>query len=88
MALSPAQKQRRYRQRHLGLDGAKERMQCFLSVHTKAQLTRLARYHGYSVTNLIETLAADAERALLDDLPAAQINVYLDGRLQRNQTDA
>ena len=68
MALSQAEKQRRYRERHLGVDGAKERLQCVISVRAKAQLERLARSQGYSVTKMIETLAGDAERAVLDRL--------------------
>jgi hypothetical protein len=80
--MTPAEKQRRYRQRHLGVDGHKERLQCMVSARTKAQLTRLANYHGYSVTALIETLAAQAERALVDTLPQPDISPYLDGRLQ------
>ena len=86
MAMTQAEKQRRYRQRHLGLDGEKDRLQCMVSVQAKAQLTRLAQYHGYSVTELIETLAADAERALVDTLPQSDIGAYLDGRLQCNRT--
>ena len=86
MAMTPAEKQRRYRDRHLSIDGQKERLQCMISVPTKAKLTRLAHYHGYSVTALIETLVADAERALLDTLHAAHIGPYLDGRLQCNRS--
>jgi hypothetical protein len=86
MAMTPAEKQRRYRHRHLGVDGQKQRLQCMVSVHAKAQLTRLAHYHGYSITALIETLAAQAERALVDTLPHPDIGPYLDGSLQCNRT--
>jgi len=87
MAMTPAEKQRRYRQRHLGVNGQKERLQCMVSAHAKAQLTRLAHYHGYSVTRLIETFAAQAERALVDMLPHPDIGPYLDGRLQCNRAE-
>ncbi len=80
MALTAAEKQQRYRERHLGVDGGKERVQLFISVHAKAQLGRLARHHGYTVTRLIEVLAAEAERALLAKLPARRQTVYLDGK--------
>jgi hypothetical protein len=84
MALSEAEKQRRYRERHLGVDGTKQRIQCFLSVHAKAQLDRLASYHGYTVTRIIEDLAAHAERAVLGRLPPKEESAYLDGKLQRH----
>jgi len=84
MALSEAEKQRRYRERHLSWDGDKQRIQCYLSVHAKAQLDRLASYHGYTVTRIIEDLAADAERAVLERLPRKEESAYLDGRLQRH----
>jgi hypothetical protein len=78
MALTAAEKQQRYRERHLGIDGAKLRIQLFVNVHSKAQLRRLARHYGYTVTKVIEQLAADAERALLDTLPRRQHTAYLE----------
>jgi hypothetical protein len=80
MALTSAEKQQRYRERHLGVHGAKQRIQFFVSVQAKAQLGRLARHYGYTVTNMIEKLAADAERALLNRLPSRQHTAYLDRR--------
>lgn len=62
MALTNAEKQARYRQRHLGRHGEKARVQLFLSAGAKAQLGRLARRKDYTVTALIEELAASAER--------------------------
>jgi hypothetical protein len=79
MALTPAEKQQRYRERHLGVNGGKQRIQFFVSVHAKAQLERLALHYGYTVTNMIEKLAADAERVLLNRLPSQKQTVYLDG---------
>jgi hypothetical protein len=83
MPLTAAEKQQRYRERHLGVHGAKDRIQLFISVQAKAQLGRLARHHGYTVTKVVETLAIDAERAILDQLPAKQQGVYLDGKTPR-----
>jgi hypothetical protein len=83
MALTTAEKQQRYRERHLGINGGKQRIQFFVSVHAKAQLDRLALHNGYTVTNVIEKLAADAERALLNRLPPQKRTVYLDGCRQR-----
>jgi hypothetical protein len=86
MALTAAEKQRRYRARHLGVDGAKERMQFLVNAAAKAQLVRLADYHGYTMTTLIETLIAEAERALIDKLPYPDIGRYLDRQLQSNRS--
>ncbi|HLK80546.1 MAG TPA: hypothetical protein VKT99_03490 [Xanthobacteraceae bacterium] len=86
MALTSAEKQRRYRGRHLGVHGSKERIQLFVSVQTKAQLGRLARHYGYTITKLIEDLVKDAERAILDRLPIRQHSTYLDRHPQRMST--
>jgi hypothetical protein len=88
MALTAAEKQQRYRERHLGVHGTKERIQLFISVQAKAQLGRLARHLGYTVTKVIETLAVNAESAILDQLPARQHRAYLDGKIQRTADDA
>ncbi len=81
MALTSAEKQQRYRERHLGLHGTKERIQLFISVQAKAQLGRLARHRDYTVTTMIEDLVAAAEQALLDRLPRRQHVAYLDSHL-------
>jgi hypothetical protein len=83
MALTAAEKQQRYRERHLGVNGGKQRIQFFVSVQAKAQLERLALHYGYTVTKVIEKLAADAERAILNRLPPQKYSVYLDGHRQR-----
>jgi hypothetical protein len=79
MALSSAQKQRRYRERHLGKDGEKVRLQAFISFQTEARLQRLARHHGYSITALIEKIADDADNAVLAGLPEDAVRDYLEG---------
>jgi hypothetical protein len=83
MALTTAEKQQRYRERHLGVKGGKQRIQFFVSVQAKAQLERLALHYGYTITRVIEKLTADAERALLNRLPPQKHTVYLDGRRRR-----
>jgi hypothetical protein len=88
MALTSAEKQRRYRERHLGVRGTKERIQLFISVHARAQLGRLACHYGYTVTKAIEDLAANAERALLTRLPPRQRTAYLDGHHQHGRQSA
>jgi hypothetical protein len=72
MALTSAEKQQRYRERHLGLHGTKERIQLFISIQARAQLGRLAGHYSYTVIKMIEDLAADAERSLLNGLPPRQ----------------
>jgi hypothetical protein len=62
MTLTNAEKQARYRERHLGIDGEKTRVQLFLSVEAKAQLERVTRHNGYTVTALIEGLTAQADQ--------------------------
>jgi len=83
VALTSAEKQRRYRERHLGVHGSKERIQLFVSVQTKAQLGRLARHYGYTITRIIEDLVKDADRAIFDRLPTRQHSTYLDSHPQR-----
>jgi hypothetical protein len=81
VTLTNAEKKQCYRERHLGANGTKQRVQHFLSVPTKAQLDRLASYHGYTVTRMIEDLAAAAERKILDRLSPAEGRACLDGKL-------
>jgi hypothetical protein len=77
MAITNAEKQARYRERHLGADGEKARMQLVVSAPARAQLDRLARHYGYSVTKMIEELAANAERYIVERLdPEARKNYY------------
>jgi hypothetical protein len=81
MALTNAEKQARYRERHLGVDGEKKRIQLFLSATTRAQLDRLARHKGYTVTALIEELAARAERRTVANLMGKALKEYYDGMI-------
>jgi hypothetical protein len=81
MALTSAERQRRYRERHLGFDGNKVRIELFISIHAKAQIGRLARHHGCTVTKMIEDLVEAAESAIVDQLPWQQHKAYYDSHL-------
>jgi hypothetical protein len=72
MTLGNAEKQARYRERHLGAHGGKVRLQTYVSASTKAQLVRLARYRHCSLTKVIEDLVADADSTIVHKLPAQQ----------------
>ena len=50
----------------------------FISVQTRVQLGRLACHYGYTVTKMIEDLAADAERTLFN-----RLSPHLDGHHQQ-----
>jgi hypothetical protein len=79
--LSQAEKQRRYRERHLGDNGEKQRIQYVVSLRTKLKLKRLAHYYGCSVTTLIENLAADAEEAIVRQIASRDIGDYYSDKL-------
>jgi hypothetical protein len=74
-AFHHAEKQRRYRERHLGA-GKKARIQLFLSIISRARLTRLARHQGVTVTALIEELSARAERRIVAQLKPKALKAY------------
>jgi hypothetical protein len=59
MALTNAEKQARYRERHLE-NGTKTRGHFFLEATTKAKLLRLAHHRNSSVPELIGDLASSA----------------------------
>jgi DNA-binding transcriptional ArsR family regulator len=67
MALTNAEKQARYRERHLE-NGTMTRGHFFLEATTKAKLLRLAHHRKCSVPALIGDLAASAERLLTAQL--------------------
>jgi hypothetical protein len=64
MALTTAENQQRYRERHLGVNGGKQRIQFFVNVQAKAQLERLALHYGYTITKVIEKLTADCRATI------------------------
>ena len=63
MALTNAEKQASWRERHLkNENGTKLRAQFIFDASTRAQLKRIAGHKGCSVTSLIKKWAASAER--------------------------
>jgi hypothetical protein len=74
--MSNAEKQRRYRERHLGPDGDLERVTLYLSIAARDQLDRLAVHYCLSLTLLVEELAARADRAVEAKLSGAALTQY------------
>jgi hypothetical protein len=66
MALTNAEKQASWRERHLKKEhGTKLRAQFIFDVSTRAQLKRIATHKGCSVTSLIKEWVASADVASL-----------------------
>jgi hypothetical protein len=80
MPLSNAEKQARYIERRLGVNGEKARVGLILNAATRAQMGRLARRRGYTLTALIEKLVASAERRVTTRLSGKALKRYLDGK--------
>jgi hypothetical protein len=78
MALTNAEKQARYRERHLQ-NGTKSRGHFILEATTKAKLLRLAHHRNCSVTALIDDLAAGAERRATSQMSPKALKQYYDG---------
>jgi hypothetical protein len=81
MGLTNAEKQRRYRERHLGPEGTKARLNLVVGADTTAQLKRLARHRGCTLTEMVEHLAADAERVAMARLAPTKRREYLSAEL-------
>lgn len=79
MAFTNSEKQARYRERHLGVDGQKVRVGLILNATTRARMERLARHKGYTITALVEELIESAERRVISNLTGKALKVYLDG---------
>jgi hypothetical protein len=79
MPTANAKRQRRYRARHLGPNGDMARLQLYLSLDARDQLDRLAEHYRYSVTELVEHLAAAAERAVESRLTGGALRAYRAG---------
>ena len=75
MALTNAEKQARYRERHLE-NGTKTRGHFFLETTTKAKLLRLAHHRNCSVPALSGDLAAGAERRVTAQLSGKALKRY------------
>jgi hypothetical protein len=55
-----AERQRRYREAHLGEYGDKAKIECFVDTETKRNLDFLARTYDCTLTETIEMLINDA----------------------------
>jgi hypothetical protein len=81
MALSNAEKQARWRERHLkDVKGTKVRAQFVFDVSTTNQLKRVAAHKGRSVAGLIREWAANAERRIVGQLSPREEKRYYDGQ--------
>lgn len=79
-AKSNAERQAAYRQRHLhNVDGGGALLNVVVSVHTKAQLERLATHYGVTQRALIERLAGEGESAVTGGLRGRALKAYYDG---------
>lgn len=56
MALSNSERQKRYRNRRLGVGGRYERISCLVSISTKRSLERLSAHFGLTITEAVERL--------------------------------
>jgi hypothetical protein len=79
MALTNAEKQASWRERHLknGND-TKLRAQFIFDASTRAQLKRIGRHKGCSVTSLIKEWAASAGRRITHQLTGKALKQYYD----------
>jgi hypothetical protein len=77
--LTNAERQARYRQRHLlGIDSEKRRLSLFLDLHARRKLERIARHKDYTVTQLIEEWAAKAEQRITARMTLKEEKAYFD----------
>jgi hypothetical protein len=75
--LTNAERQARYRQRHLrNVDGEKRRLSLFLDLHARRRLERIAQYKRYTVTALIEKWAAKAEQRITARMTLKEEKAY------------
>jgi hypothetical protein len=77
MALTNAEKEARWRERHLkDENGTKLRAQFVFDVSTTNQLKRVAAHRGRSVAALIREWAASAERRIIERLSGKDLRRY------------
>ncbi|MBK1705123.1 hypothetical protein [Halochromatium glycolicum] len=82
MAMTNAERQRHYRQRHLkAVDGSGERLSIILSLQAKTALGRLASFHGTSQRATLERLILDAQAHITRGLTPEQQDQYHDQTL-------
>jgi hypothetical protein len=77
MALSNAERQARYRERHLkSIDGEKVRLSVFVDLYARHRMERIARHQGCTVTALIEAWAAKAEQRIINRMTPKEEHAY------------
>lgn len=83
MAMSNAERQRRYRERAFkDPDGPmKVRVSLALDLHAACALKRLSNGYGVTQQEMLKRLLIEAEQAALDRLDHSQHGPYLDGQL-------
>jgi hypothetical protein len=77
MALSNSERQRRYRNRHLGLGGRHERVSCLVFISTKRSIERLAFHFDCSITAMIEQLIKEKTAEILSKLDEDEQSRFL-----------
>jgi hypothetical protein len=79
VTLINAEKQARFSERYLGVDGEKVRVGFNLNAGTSVKCaTGLARQSGYTITSLIEKLIERPERRVTARLPSRALKAYYD----------
>jgi macrodomain Ter protein organizer (MatP/YcbG family) len=79
MAMTNAERQRRYRQKHLKDEtGGKERLSLMLDFRAKLTLDRLAKRYTVTQAELIERLLREEQDRLLETLNAEEQTAYYD----------
>jgi hypothetical protein len=79
MAMTNAERQRRYRQKHLKDEaGGKERLNLMLDFRAKLTLDRLTKRYAVTQAELIERLLREEQDRLLDTLDAEEQTAYYD----------
>jgi hypothetical protein len=81
MSLSNSERQRRYRKRHLGLGGRRERLSCLIAITTKRNVERLAFHFGCSITETVEKLINDKTAVVLSSLDNSGQQAFFEQRL-------
>jgi hypothetical protein len=76
VAFTNSEKQARYRERHLGVDGEKVRVGLVLNATTRAKMERLARHKGYTITALVEELIESAGRRVTTRLTGKALKAH------------
>ncbi len=78
MALTNAEKQARYRERHLkDVEGMRERLQAVVSIQAKRALESLARHHGATLAGIVERLALEEQARVTAGMDAEQFRQFV-----------